>query len=186
MFSENTNKFNDMFKQKYDAWIKYITHPSIRETSEVTLFTKGKEYREVIDLGVKAIPLILVKVEDKKEGYYFLRQSIYDILKYKNNAYYDKGTKSFVFIDFPEFDIQKQTFFDFWWYKGRKKIPQILKTRYEEYKQLKSRRDIKGAEEKLQKIQNLGYDGLPVMIEMVKSGEADLIPVISMLTASEK
>ena len=186
MFASDESETRKIFEEKFAKWYNHASHPDVTYSAEWSLKAKNKDYYEIVDMGVVVIPFIIEKIESKKKSVSSIRSALFKILKYKSNTLYNRETKKVIFIDFPEYNSKKKPFFDFWWYKGRKKIPQTLKTRYEEYKQLKSRRDVKGAEEKLQKIQNLGYDGLPVMIEMVKSGEVDLIPVISRLTASEK
>ena len=182
LFSNEANSIKSAFEDNYKNLQRFLRTNVI---SDFYMYKERQEYKEIINLGIKVIPIILERIKENKKQSRLLKGLIIDITKLKGNLYYDKKIKKNVYRDFPDFDY-KQDFFIFWWYEGRKFTPKIIVKYQKEYNQRKLQNDIEGAERSLQKIQNLGYDALPYLVDMVKEGETSLIPVVSRLTASEK
>ena len=182
-FSAQTDSLKAEFEDKYKKWIVRIKRPDISDSAESGKKTKCKEFDDLVELGVNVLPYAISKFESKNS--LNIRIVIRGLLKFRFDKSYNSQSGEIEFNNYPDYKGET-SIFRYWLYKGRKRLPQALKLRYEEYRELVSKEDFRGAKAKLKRIQWLGYDALPAMIEMIKEDKTDLIPVVSRLTASKK
>ena len=69
-----------------------------------------------------------------------------------------------------------------WWGKGRKLTPEQFTERYWRWKKLREEGQQDEARECQEEIRKVGIAGLPMIMEKIKQGDAELIPVVTRLT----
>ena len=134
--------------------------------------TDNKYYRDIIDLGIPAVPYLMEGIE---KGNWALSGAIREITRkrfeeYERPADYRGGSQ-----DYAKLIVQ-------WWPKARKETPNQFSQRYSQWKSLKSQGKQDKSKEKLEEIRALGIASLPIIIEKVKQGDNELIPIVSKLT----
>jgi hypothetical protein len=142
-------------------------------------------YQKILGLGVDAVPLILAKMKtDPRIG-----KALIDITKwcYHINRVGDGDQRVWTVDEFPD-EIGTTgppdgiRLCERWWTEFRKQVPVRFSALYAEWQGLKKEGKSKEAEEKLQRIKDLGIDVLPLLVERVQKGDTDLIPAIAYLT----
>jgi len=165
--ADNQQNIEAELQKRLEAWGKYLDeHPTSSS------LTGNKYYRNIIDLGMPALPYLMEKIE---KGNWALSGAVGKITKKRFEEYerpkdYAGDSKSYAKVV-----IQ-------WWPKGRKLTPQHFGQRYSQWKNLKGEGKEDEAKKKSEEIRSLGIAALPVMVEKVKEGEKELIPLISKLT----
>jgi len=149
-------------------------------------FDDNPYYQKIVGLGVEAVPLILTRMRTHP----FIATALLDITKWR---YHIKRTgdvpKEFVWT-VEEFPDEVGTtgppdgirLCERWWTEFRKQVPERFSTLYGEWQGLKKEGKSKEADEKFQRIKDLGIDVLPLLVEKVQKGDTDLIPAIAYLT----
>ena len=69
-----------------------------------------------------------------------------------------------------------------WWVEFRPQVPQRFAALYKEYNSLKDQGKKEEAEQKFQRIKDLGIDVLPLLIDKIQQGDTSLIPAVAYLT----
>ena len=69
-----------------------------------------------------------------------------------------------------------------WWESGRNLTPVQFSQYYSQWKEFKNNHKEKDAKDKLNEIYDLGIGALPMIMEIVRQGDTELIPIISKLT----
>ena len=154
-------------EKRMDAWGKYL-----EEHPRLSTLTSNRYYRDIIDLGMPAVPYLMEGIE---KGNWALSGAIREITRkrfeeYERPADYRGGSQ-----DYAKLIVQ-------WWPKARKETPNQFSQRYSQWKDLKKKGKEKEAKEKLEEIRALGVAALPIIIEKVKQGDNELIPIVSKLT----
>jgi hypothetical protein len=70
-----------------------------------------------------------------------------------------------------------------WWNDERFHTPERFAKFYAERQALLQQGDAKGAQEKCERIQNLGIPVLPCLLDRIGQGATDLVPILSALTS---
>ncbi len=159
-------------EEKLQAWGKYL-----QQNPWSSDLTGNEYYRDIIDLGIPALPYIIEKTRD---GCWPLGDAITIITK-----------KRFEEYEQPEYNVRDSkttaTAVVKWWPKARKDTPQKFSKLYTEWKNLKNQGEEKEneAKEELEKIRALGIAALPMIIEKVSQGNNELIPIVSKLTKAQ-
>jgi hypothetical protein len=168
---------NKIFQQEYESYLKaskkdYEESP-VRSSS---LGPRGLKYmHNIAKMGPKALPNLIEKLE--KTGDLGLNFPIILITKksfikseWPQGRYGDSTTEAKLFIE--------------WWDIGRKQTPKYFAERYSKWKILREQGNEKESEAKaeLENIRALGIAALPMIIEKVKQGDKELIPIVSKLT----
>jgi hypothetical protein len=73
-------------------------------------------------------------------------------------------------------------FYLYWWHEGRSETARRFNSWYNEGQQLKEQGRISEARKRYTHIVGLGLDALPLIVEKVKAGDADLLPMFNTLT----
>ncbi|PIX77529.1 MAG: hypothetical protein COZ37_02220 [bacterium (Candidatus Ratteibacteria) CG_4_10_14_3_um_filter_41_18] len=174
---ENVKK---QFEAKYQAWKGYISRPEIMVQSIAGPRFECPQFQEIVKLGLPALPYIVRKMEENPDEQ-FLWKAIEEITKVKIRGKYDKQKNTIIFPDFPDLKPGENVYL-YWWREGRKQTPQLFGKLYSEWKELQIAGKEKEANEKYRKIKNLGIVALPYIMEKIKQGETELIPIVSYLT----
>jgi hypothetical protein len=159
-------------ENRLKLWRKYI-----QENPHLSDYTGNKYYREIVNLGIPALPCLIEKIE---EGVGTFGDAVTIITK-----------KRFEKYEQPEYIVwdSKSTAAAVvkWWPKARKETPQKFRKLYTEWKSLKNQGKEKEneAKEKLEQIRALGIAALPMIIEKVGQGDKELIPIVSRLTKAK-
>ena len=166
------------FQRKYTVWSDYLaSHPEFKVMSEATTQYTCPQFKEIVKLGLPALPFIVQKIEEANDQYLWM--AIDKIAKVKIYAKYDEVKKETVFPDFPNV---KENVYVYWWKEGHKSTQSFLEQRYAEWKELKKQQKEKEASAEYKRILDLGIAALPYMVEKVKKGDTELIEAISELT----
>ena len=60
-----------VFEAKYKKWEKYVSRPQITLHSRATTQFECKEFKEIVELGLPAIPFIIKKMEKNTQNFRF-------------------------------------------------------------------------------------------------------------------
>lgn len=175
--SEENDNVNKIFKQEYEAYLKdskddYEESP-VRSSS---LGPRGfKRMHKIAKLGPAVLPLLMEKLEET--GDLGLSFPVSLITK-----------KSFIESEWPQGKygdgITEARLFVQWWNNGRKQTSRYFAERYFKWRNLKDlgKEREEDAKAELENIRALGIAALPMIMEKVKQGDKELIPIISKLT----
>jgi len=178
-----------LFEVKYNAWRDWLRENKPPTPSSIIYMDDlydNEPYKEIVKLGVPAIPYIIEKQqEDRMLGY-----ALYQITKWKYHIK-RKGEKPSEFVwtveEFP--DIRQKDgppdsrrLWLRWWKEGRKLTEQRFEKLHREWQELKKQEKDEQAKKKYQRIIDLGIAALPSITQKIEQGDTDLIPVVSELT----
>jgi len=165
----------EVFEREYGAYIE-ATRLDDKEFPFRSTSYGPRSYQhlqKIAKLGMPVLPYLMEKIiatEDMN-----LNIPIYVIT-----------TKTFAKSEWPEGkrgdSRTKVKLYINWWKTGRKLTPQQFSQRYLQWKNLKTQGKEDEAKAKLDEIRRLGIAALPIMIEKVKQGEKEFIPLIFKLT----
>jgi hypothetical protein len=132
-------------------------------------------FTEIVSLGPGAVPFIVEKLEENPD----------DLLLGKMVQWIAK--KRFEASDWPTWDVYEGTrgaawLCVRWWREGRMETPRRFEALYDEWKSFEKQGQTHGAAAKLKSIVWLGIDALPLIMEKVKAGDAELLPAVNQLT----
>ncbi len=171
------------FEEEYKAWNNYIyARAPLSSVMLISTLTDNEPYRELINLGLPILPYVMEKLSKD-----FKLEIIVENLTKKNFHFTRTGEEDYYTVEeFP--DIKQKTRLNRrmlwlrWWNEGRKQTPQQFEKLYQEWKSLKKKGKTEEAEEKYQRVKDLGITALPYMIEKIEQGDSELIPALSELT----
>jgi len=145
------------------------------------LFT-CKEFKEITNLGLPALPYIARKMEYDTNGG-LLWKAIEVIAKVKILGEYDRNTNKVVFPQFPELKPGESTYL-YWWREGHRLTQNQFNELYSKWNQVKES-DNEESEKIYQRMINLGIPVIPYMIKEIEKGDSGLVPAVSYLTDGE-
>ena len=167
------NNIKGQFDQKYRMWKEFMASNKAIFLTDTT-GRQSMYFDEIIKLGPSAVPYIIEKMKTDPVLWYAVRVI---------------SKKCFEKHEWNETNNDKDaaTLFLNWYNYGRFQTSQQFEKLYTESKNLKKVTKIKESEtkENYQMIKNLGIDALPYMVEKVKQGDTNLIPIISELADGE-
>ena len=171
IFAQN-DSLEVKFESAYKQWVEagngeYKHHPWAWGGKEATM--------RIYNLGHDVIPLLIKKLDEDYNSNSGLELILMGLTGARPPM--EKNVS-----DEEERWVYYEKRWSYWWNNMRKNLPDVISKNLNEYEVLKSKRDVKGAEKQLKKIDELGYDTLPYLIDYVKNGKIDLIPVISKIT----
>lgn len=174
-------------EQYYKEWDSSLDEiVGIKSTMDIpTCFDDNPYYHKIVGLGVEAVPLILTRLRTHP----FIGTALLDITKwrYHINRIGDGDQRIWTVDEFPD-EIGTTgppdgiRLCERWWTEFRKQVPDRFSALYAEWQGLKKEGKSKEADEKFQRIKDLGIDVLPLLVEKVQKGDTDLIPAIAYLT----
>ncbi|MGI6459702.1 MAG: hypothetical protein ACOX5J_06340 [Candidatus Hydrogenedentales bacterium] len=151
------------------------------------IYTNNPAWRKMLDLGVEAVPLLIKKMETHPRAVTLVK----DITKWRYHINRTGTPGSFVWT-VEEFPDERKTsggprldytrLFERWWVEFRPQVPQRFAALYKEYNSLKDQGKKEEAEQKFQRIKDLGIDVLPLLIDKIQQGDTSLIPALAYLT----
>ncbi len=167
--SEESNISNELEK-RLQACDQYLReHPGISD------FTMNQYYQDIIDMGLPALPYIMEIVE---KGGWPLSGAVSQITRKRFEE--DERPKDYSGDSKSYAKLAVQ-----WYPNARKETTKLFNQRYLQWSDLKNKKDQDKSKEELEKIRALGIAALPLIIEKVRQGDIELIPVISKLTKNK-
>jgi hypothetical protein len=205
---EPTKDMKTLFESRYGAWKEYIKQPAVRVNSADSAYTDNKPFEEIVELGIPALPYIVEKLE-KDTSAHFLIYAMKRMTK-KKFVLKKVGEGRYITDDFPGMVIEgsgnqrRAKLWIRWWKEGRKQTPQLFRKLYSRWKQLGKNGEIElqsevtvykyetktiqtnirntEAGEIYGAMRGLGIAALPYMMEKIKEGEYDVLPLVWELT----
>ena len=173
----------EIFEEKYYDWIEFISQPEIEILSYSGPRFECQEFKEIVQLGIPAIPFIIRKIEKDLKGQ-FLWKAIEEISKTKIEGKYDKIQNKVIFPDYPDLK-EGENIWLYWYYEGYKLTPELYDKYYSLYKETKSKKDPESQKKAIyyyRRIRKLGIQIIPLIIETAKKGDDDLLQLLPYLT----
>lgn len=183
-----TDKWEDIFEQ----WDKEIKEERENHPERSYIEIKTASYYEILNIGPKILPqLIQLEKENKGKNITLL---IREISKMKCESVFDEKRKVYIYKDYPDYvyappgfhpekDINNaDSIWIYWWDKGRKLAPELFAKKYSAYEEAKKSNNDEKIKDTYTKLQNMGVIILPNLLEKIKNGEKDLIPMFSYLS----
>jgi len=170
--SEGPADLKATFERRYAAWKLAAREPNELLRSSIPA---EKEFREIIALGIPALPLIIDQIERGEEGDFFLGAAVLEITRKgfareecPAGAYGDSHTAAKLYVK--------------WWREGRGETPRLFAERYAAWRKYKElgRNEVMAEEERV--LLFLGLDALPLMMEKIAAGDDDLLAIVNKLT----
>jgi len=152
---------NLIFEQKYNIWIDYIKSEKIG-SSRIHDYTQNAAFKEIVALGVPALPLIMEKIEHEYGLVY--------------------GCMSIAASQILRHKAKKLEPVRIWWNTGRLEIPKEFETNYKGWLDAEASGDRQKSEAAIKAIEGLGTLAIPLIQEKIAAGKNKLIPIISRLT----
>jgi len=165
----------EIFEQEYRAYIDAMKLDNKEFPLRSTSYGPNslQHLHKIAKIGISVLPYLIEKAtetEDMNLGLpiYIMTRKTFTRSEWPEGKLGDSRTKVKLYIN--------------WWGNGRKLTPQQLGQSYSQWKKLKTEGKEKEAKEKLEEIRALGVAALPIIIEKVKQGDNELIPIVSKLT----
>jgi len=166
------------FERRYEAWKDYVMEHEYTSLSSTIGINEALD--EIVELGLPAVPFIVEKLE--KQEWEFDFQLAVAMLRLIRRGFsreeYPPGR-------YAETYAAGQLYIK-WWKEGRKKTPALFERYYTEWKQLKAQGKDDEAEASKKRLRKLGVDALPLFIDKIGAGDAELIPVVATVTRKVK
>lgn len=162
------------FEERYQAYREGVRQDFLELPHRSTVGPRAhKHLIEISKLGPAVLPFIIEKSRETND--FFLNLPLFIVTK-----------KTFEKTEWPK-DSPKDAkatakmFID-WWEKSGPQTPQRFEQRYVELRVLREQHKKDETQEKYRQIRRLGIAALPSIMEKVKLGDIELIPIISELT----
>ena len=167
------------FEERYGAWREWMAKYGYSSNS--TKFFECDEFRNIVNMGLPVLPLIVEKIGGEEQGARWLGEAVRRITKVKFRAERREDGRGYVFEEFPGLKPGENVWLR-WWKEGRRRTPQRFEKLCKEWKELRAQGKEEEAWEKYQRIRDLGIVALPCIMEKVEADEGWLIPALSYLT----
>ena len=173
--SQDNVGVNKIFHQEYESYLK-----TYEEDYEELLYSSSsmgqrgfRHMHNISKLGPMVLPYIMEKVTQTKDMNFTLPLSLitgkrFSKSEWPEGTYGDSRTLIILYID--------------WWEKGRNLTPLQFNERYARLMELRDADKKDEVSECRDEIRKLGIAALPMIIEKVKEGDKELIPIVSRLT----
>lgn len=175
-----------LFQEKHEAWLEYCRRPEVWSRSRGNFFVNNEPFREIIRLGIPALPYLMEKVETAPLEGRLLHYALTAITKKKFHVRRQEidGQLLWTVEEFPDIEPGRShpdtnILWLRWWREEIKETPQQFEELYQEWKAQNEPDEAEGA---YRKLVDLGVVALPTMVEKVTDGDAAMIPAIAELT----
>ena len=168
-YAQNTNEIKDIFESKYQKWKEWKKNNSV-----ASRFSHTKPYRDIIKLGIPAVPYIIKKMEENAIDYFLVHavqlitKKRFGKSKWPKDRLGDSITKAKMYIN--------------WWRNERKKTPEQFEKLFKAWQTYKRNKKGKEAKRVFKQMKNLGIIAIPFIIEKIKQDELEFINMVSELT----
>lgn len=192
--SDPSLEMDARFREKYQEWRRHrrlsiLKSDSVSSNIPLKKFDKmlfdNEPYRKLVALGPAYLPYFIAGVKEDS----LLSKPILEITKWRLRYIRVEGSRSGwdrPLENFPELPGVKAsragTLFEFWWERGRHKIPTVFEGLYQEWKQKTAAGNQAEADKMLRRITDLGIVALPCIVEKVLAGDEGLRPVLTELS----
>lgn len=186
-YKDQSDDIGSLFENKYREWVAYRNQigGGFRSDIDPMLYFDDESFREIVELGVPALPYMIDKVgEDDLIGY-----ALYKITKKNFHVRKTQEEAGLVFVvdEFPDIRVERmppdyRVLWTRWWEENIPQTPQQFEKLYAEWKRLKESGRAQEAEQAYQRMVDLGIVALPLMMEKIKQNDPDLIHAVSYLT----
>jgi len=167
-FAQDAKDLKYSFEHKFFIWKEFVGSPRGKSSSSIG-GTSTQYYKDIVALGVPAVPFIMDKMKDNNEEHLWLAIRIITKKWFKKEELEkNNGNYSTLFIK--------------WWDVDFEKTPEIFEGLYSELKELRNKHKEDEVAEKIKSIQNLGVAAIPCAIKKIEAGDLTLIPVLEYLT----
>ena len=178
-----------LFEVKYSAWRDWLQENRALTPSSIIDMNRlysNEPFREIVKLGVSAIPYII----EKQQEDHILGYALYQITKWKwHTTREGKDPNEWVWTveEFPNIREKhgppdSRKLWLRWWKEGQKLTNTRFEKFYSEWQELKSQNKDKQAKEKHRRIIDLGIAALPKIMQKIEDGDTALIQTVSKLT----
>lgn len=179
----------DLFQEKYEAWLNHCRRPEVWSQSRGEAFVSNEPFREIIRLGIPALPFLMEKLQESPIEGRLLHHALTAITKKKFHVQQQEidGQLLWTVEEFPDIQPSRSQpdtniLWLRWWREKLGETSGQFEELYQEWKNQKVQEQGKTGET-YRKMVDLGIVALPMMMAKVAGGEANLIPAISELTA---
>jgi hypothetical protein len=168
-----SNEIEQRFDQLYQEW--KIARAKEGHRSDYPGYTKLVEIEE---LGVQTIPLFFMKLNENPNDNGLLG-SFRLVWTRITRKVFDR--ELYLSINTPNRKDNKGVIklYEDWWYHGRKDAPKEFQEAYANWKKFKDEGKTEENELALKKIRCMGTIVLPFVLDKLKQGDVEFIPVIS-------
>jgi hypothetical protein len=168
LHAEGKEALKNQFEEKYEKWQEWQKENPFRSDP-----SGSPALREIAKIGIPGIPLIIEKIEEKDDMYldfciFLITRKVFEKSEWPPDKLGDSHTGAKMYVE--------------WWKEGRKKTPEQFSGYFQDWRRLTSECKTEEAKAKLKNLTNLGIDALPLMIEKIREGNTEFIPIISFLT----
>lgn len=183
-----------IFEERYVEWQKFLEEKTpleikVKSSFHESLLYDNEPFRKIIEIGVPVLPYIVVKISEDRT----LCHALFRITRWRYHIErqgVDPSEYVWFVEEFPELQQRdgppdRVELWLYWWREGRKQTPQRFNMLHGEWQGLKKKRKIEEAQEKYQRIIDMGIVVLPYLIEKITEGDTALIPAVSKLTDGE-
>ena len=175
-----------LFQEKHEAWLEYCQRPEVWRHSRGNVFVNNEPFREIIRLGIPALPCLMERIEEAPIEGRLLHHALMAITKKKFHVRQEEidGRLLWTVEEFPDIAPGKShpdtnILWLRWWREKIQETPQEFERLHQEWKAQKEPDETAQA---YRKLVDLGIVALPAMVEKVADGDAVMIPAISELT----
>ena len=177
-----------LFEVRYQAWQAYLMEHDVfspRSDTPPDRYFDNEPFRQIVALGIPAIPTLLAKSQTDT----LLAAALTDITKVEfhfRNEILGLRKERWTVDELPgvqwDHDPDDREVWRRWWTQERFHAPERFEKLCAERQALLQQGDAKGAQEKYERIQNLGIPVLPCLLDKIGQGATDLVPILSALT----
>jgi len=207
--SNDSDKMRTLIEQKYSAWkdFRHAFKPPQTQTlillqpeNRERFFDKNEQFRDFVKLGPATVPYIIEILERFGDNRYYISECmLLEALRRITKWNFNKGWNTYQMYspkaEIEEFSDQKtlpennriraKYIWIRWFKEFRPKIRQHFENRFHRWKICKTENKTGEAEEKYQRILDLGIDAIPQLVEKISEGDSEFIDAISFLTDGE-
>jgi len=142
-------------------------------------------FRDIVDLGVGALPAILQKLPEDEH----IEEALFRITKWRYTMRREGPPRAFVrhIEELPDVRAEggfpeTRTIWNTWWTEAPKLTPGLFDERHTAWRAAVDSGDDSLAEESWLRLKNVGVAALPQVVKKAEQGDADLLPLLSYLT----
>lgn len=165
-------EFREVFESRYKAWRSWIErHPFAGS------HTTCKEFGNLCELGIQAVPLMITKMAEHPEAF-SLSSAVATITRRRfGPGEWPPGKRGDA--------ITAARLYEEWWRTGRAETPKRFRELYAEWLEARDADASDEARKTATRITDLGLDVLPLLVEKLCEGDQGVVGLIAFLTRGE-
>jgi hypothetical protein len=186
---DNDTGMQRLIEARYRAWMQWTQdHSELGYSSESNDWAFDNEpYRQLVALGPRAVPCLAAGLRGADpDAMCAVMEDITKVRFHFHNESLAPGRERWTVDEFPGVQWNRTPndveLMQRWWNDERFHTPERFAKLYAERQALLQQGDAKGAQEKYERIQNLGIAVLPCLLDKIGQGATDLVPIMSALT----